>query len=83
MKVRLEVKLPRYGTNMEDATVTEWLKAAGDPVVKGDPLCELETEKVTVTLEAPATGTLVEIVAAADAVAEVGAVLCFIETEAT
>lgn len=82
MKVRLEVKLPRYGTAMEDATVAGWLKVPGDPVAKGEPLCDLETEKVTVALEAPATGTLIEIVAEAGSVADVGAVLCIIETEA-
>lgn len=82
MKARLEVKLPRYGTAMEDATVSGWLKVPGDSVAKGEPLCDLETEKVTVALEAPAAGTLVEIVAGEGSVAEVGAVLCIIETEA-
>ena len=81
MKVRVEVKLPRYGTTMEDATVARWLKAPGDPAAKGEPLCELETEKVTVELESPVNGTLIEIVAEAGTVAEVGTVLCCVETE--
>jgi pyruvate/2-oxoglutarate dehydrogenase complex dihydrolipoamide acyltransferase (E2) component len=82
MKVRVEVKLSRYGTNMEDAVVVEWLKAPGDEVAKGDPLCEVETEKVAAALEATATGTLVEIVTEVGSVVEVGAVMCLIETEA-
>ena len=81
MKARVEVKLPRYGTNMEDAIVLQWFKAPGDAVAKGEPLCEVETEKVTATLEATAAGTLVEIVTEVGSVAEVGAVVCYIENE--
>jgi 2-oxoisovalerate dehydrogenase E2 component (dihydrolipoyl transacylase) len=82
MKVRVEVKLPRYGTTMEDAIVSQWFKAPGDAVAKGEPLCEVETEKVAAALEATATGTLVEIVTEEGSAAEVGAVMCIIEAEA-
>src|SRR5438876_11749717 len=56
-----EVKLPRLGQGMESGTVVKWLKAEGDPVEKGDPLYELDTEKVTQEVEAEAAGVLLRI----------------------
>jgi pyruvate/2-oxoglutarate dehydrogenase complex dihydrolipoamide acyltransferase (E2) component len=82
MSIRLDVKLPRFGTTMEEATIGEWLKGVGDEVAKGDPLCEIETEKVSVTFESPVAGTLTEIVAGSGTNAEVGTVLCRLEAEA-
>jgi pyruvate/2-oxoglutarate dehydrogenase complex dihydrolipoamide acyltransferase (E2) component len=81
MKLRVEVKLPRYGTTMEEATIGNWLKAIGDWVEQGDPLCEIETEKVAAEFESPVSGTLVEIVAASGDNAEVGTVICRLENE--
>ena len=49
------------------ATVLRWCKSIGDPVVKDEPLVELETDKVTVEVPAPVSGTLTEILKAADA----------------
>lgn len=82
MKLRLDVKLPRYGTAMEEGTIVEWSKQVGDEVAKGDILCQIETEKVAADFESPVAGTLVEIVAAAGTVAEVGSVLCRLEADA-
>ncbi len=42
-----EVKLPRLGQGMEAGTITKWLKAEGEPVKKGEPLYEVDTDKVT------------------------------------
>ncbi len=81
MKVRVDVKLPRYGTSMEEATIGQWRRQVGDTVSRGDALCEIETEKVAVEFESPVSGTLLEIVAASGADVEVGAVLCRIEVE--
>ena len=78
--MRIECKLPRYGTNMEEGTVWQWLKAPGDEFTKGEPLCEIETEKVTATYDAPVAGTMVEHVVAAGDALMVGDVLCRIET---
>ncbi|MDB5075532.1 MAG: catalytic domain of component of various dehydrogenase complexe [Chloroflexi bacterium] len=53
-----DVKMPRLSLTMEVGTVIQWLKAAGDTVAKGDDLAEIETDKVNVTMEAPASGYL-------------------------
>ena len=56
-----EVKLPRLGQGMESGTVVRWLKQEGDQVEKGEPLYELDTEKVTQEVEAEASGVLLRI----------------------
>jgi pyruvate dehydrogenase E2 component (dihydrolipoamide acetyltransferase) len=60
--VPTEVKVPRLGQGMETGTVVRWLKAEGEPVAKGDPLYELDTDKVTQEVEAEAAGVLLKIV---------------------
>jgi pyruvate dehydrogenase E2 component (dihydrolipoamide acetyltransferase) len=57
-----EVKLPRLGQGMESGTIVRWLKSEGEPVAKGDPLYELDTDKVTQEVEAESTGVLLKIV---------------------
>ena len=57
-----EVKLPRLGQGMEAGTIVRWLKAEGDEVAKGEPLFELDTDKVTQEVEADAAGVLLKIV---------------------
>lgn len=56
-----EVKLPRLGQGMESGTIVKWLKSEGDRVEKGEPLYELDTEKVTQEVEAEASGVLLKI----------------------
>ncbi|HEY2939891.1 MAG TPA: dihydrolipoamide acetyltransferase family protein [Gaiellaceae bacterium] len=56
-----EVKLPRLGQGMEAGTIVKWLKSEGDPVEKGEPLYELDTDKVTQEVEAEASGVLLKI----------------------
>ena len=56
-----EVKLPRLGQGMESGTIVKWLKAEGEPVQKGEPLYELDTDKVTQEVEAEASGVLLRI----------------------
>ena len=60
----VEVKLPRLGQGMESGTIVRWLKAEGETVSKGEPLYELDTDKVTQEVEAEATGVLLKIVVA-------------------
>src|SRR5438132_1404936 len=55
-----EVKLPRLGQGMESGTIVKWLKAEGDQVEKGEPLYELDTDKVTQEVEAEASGVLLK-----------------------
>jgi pyruvate dehydrogenase E2 component (dihydrolipoamide acetyltransferase) len=56
-----EVTLPRLGQGMESGTIVRWLKSEGEKVEKGEPLYELDTEKVTQEVEADASGTLLKI----------------------
>jgi pyruvate dehydrogenase E2 component (dihydrolipoamide acetyltransferase) len=59
--VATDVKLPRLGQGMESGTIVKWLKAEGEPVQKGEPLYELDTDKVTQEVEAEASGVLLRI----------------------
>jgi pyruvate dehydrogenase E2 component (dihydrolipoamide acetyltransferase) len=59
--VAVEVKLPRLGQGMEAGTIVRWLKAEGDEVSKGEPLYELDTDKVTQEVEAEADGVVLKI----------------------
>ena len=56
-----QVILPRLGQGMESGTIVRWLKSEGDEVQKGEPLFELDTDKVTQEVEAEASGVLLEI----------------------
>jgi pyruvate dehydrogenase E2 component (dihydrolipoamide acetyltransferase) len=56
-----EVKLPRLGQGMESGTILKWLKSEGDQVEKGEPLYELDTDKVTQEVEAEVSGVLLKI----------------------
>jgi pyruvate dehydrogenase E2 component (dihydrolipoamide acetyltransferase) len=59
-----EIKLPRLGQGMESGTIVKWLKSEGDQVEKGEPLYELDTDKVTQEVEADASGVLLKIAVA-------------------
>jgi len=56
-----EIKLPRLGQGMESGTIVKWLKSEGEAVEKGEPLYELDTDKVTQEVEADASGVLLRI----------------------
>jgi pyruvate dehydrogenase E2 component (dihydrolipoamide acetyltransferase) len=73
-----DVKLPRLGQGMESGVIVRWLKSEGDAVKKGEPLYELDTDKVTQEVEAEVEGTLVKIVVPEGEV-EVGATVAVIE----
>ncbi|MDO8605807.1 MAG: 2-oxoglutarate dehydrogenase complex dihydrolipoyllysine-residue succinyltransferase [Phaeospirillum sp.] len=74
----IEVKVPTLGESVSEATIAKWLKNVGDAIRADEPLVELETDKVTVEVNAPSAGTLTEISAAIGDVVEVGALLCVI-----
>jgi pyruvate dehydrogenase E2 component (dihydrolipoamide acetyltransferase) len=76
---RVAIQLPALGFDMETGQLASWLKQVGDTVRKGDAIAEVETEKATVDLEAPADGTLVEIVVPDGAEVDVGATLAWLE----
>jgi pyruvate/2-oxoglutarate dehydrogenase complex dihydrolipoamide acyltransferase (E2) component len=65
---------------MEEATIAKWHKEPGDSFAAGEPLYDIETEKVTTEVEAPCSGRLVEILAPVESIVEVGGAVCKIET---
>ena len=75
-----EVRLPRLGQGMESGTIVKWLKAEGEAVEKGEPLYELDTDKVTHEVEAEASGVLLKI-AIPEGEVEVGRTIGFIGAE--
>jgi pyruvate dehydrogenase E2 component (dihydrolipoamide acetyltransferase) len=75
-----EIKLPRLGQGMESGTIVKWLKSEGEQVEKGEPLYELDTDKVTQEVEADASGVLLKI-AIAEGEVEVGKTIAVIGEE--
>jgi pyruvate/2-oxoglutarate dehydrogenase complex dihydrolipoamide acyltransferase (E2) component len=73
--------MPVLGFEQETGRVATWLKAVGDRIEKGDPIAEIETEKVTVEMESPASGVIVEIVAAPGAEVAVGDPIAWLDGE--
>jgi 2-oxoglutarate dehydrogenase E2 component (dihydrolipoamide succinyltransferase) len=70
-----EIRVPALGESVTEATVGKWFKQAGDQVAADEPLVELETDKVTLEVPAPAAGVLSEIVVKAGDTVAVGTVL--------
>ena len=74
-----KVNFPKSGMGISDGKVARWLKAVGDRVQAGEPLVEMETEKAIQEVEAPVSGTLIQIIAAEGETAEVNTPLGMIE----
>ena len=70
-----EIRVPTLGESVTEATIGKWFKKPGDAVKADEPLLELETDKVTLEVNAPAAGVLSEIVAKDGATVGVGALL--------
>jgi 2-oxoglutarate dehydrogenase E2 component (dihydrolipoamide succinyltransferase) len=79
----VEIRVPSLGESVTEATVAKWFKQIGDPVEADEPLVELETDKVTLEFNAPASGVLAEIVVEEGGEVEVGALLGSINDEAS
>ncbi|HRD76070.1 MAG TPA: E3 binding domain-containing protein, partial [Hyphomicrobiaceae bacterium] len=71
----IEIKVPALGESVTEATLSKWYKNAGDPVKADEPICELETDKVTVEVPAPATGVMGEHKIGAGSTVAVGTVI--------
>lgn len=71
----VDVRLPKLAETLVEGTISRWLKRAGDRVTRGEPLLEVETDKVNSELESPATGVITEILAAEGETVAVGAVI--------
>ncbi|MBH0237756.1 lipoyl domain-containing protein [Methylobrevis albus] len=76
----VDILVPQLGNEIEEAQVDSWLKAEGDSVTAGEALVAITTPKLTMEIEAPASGTLKSILIPADELAAVGAVLGVIES---
>ncbi len=70
-----EIRVPTLGESVSEATIGKWFKKPGEAVRKDEPLLELETDKVTLEVNAPESGVLSEIVATDGATVGVGALL--------
>jgi 2-oxoglutarate dehydrogenase E2 component (dihydrolipoamide succinyltransferase) len=70
-----EIRVPTLGESVSEATIGTWFKKVGDAIKADEPLVELETDKVTIEVPAPASGTLSEILANAGDTVEVNALL--------
>jgi pyruvate/2-oxoglutarate dehydrogenase complex dihydrolipoamide acyltransferase (E2) component len=75
------VYLPIWGIQMEEGMVVKWLVSEGDRVEKGEPLVEIETEKITNVMESPASGILARIVAKEGEVVKITGLLAVILEE--
>ena len=73
-----KVLVPLLGEGVEEVTVIKWLKQEGDPVNELEPLLEVNTDKVDTEIPAPASGTVLKILAQEGAPARVGEILAFI-----
>src|ERR1700742_2457543 len=71
----VEIKGPAMGESVTEAPVARWFKKEGDSVARDEPLLELETDKVTVEVPAPAAGAIESIAVRAGDTVQVGAVL--------
>lgn len=78
-----EIKVPTLGESLTEGTVANWLKSEGDDVALDEPILELETDKVTIEVNAPVAGVLGEIIASEGSDVEVGGILGFIENSNT
>jgi pyruvate/2-oxoglutarate dehydrogenase complex dihydrolipoamide acyltransferase (E2) component len=77
--MRVTLKLNRVGMNMQEATIAKWHKQPGESFNAGEPLYEIETEKVTQEVTAANDGTLIEILVPAGDNAAVGAAVCAVD----
>jgi 2-oxoglutarate dehydrogenase E2 component (dihydrolipoamide succinyltransferase) len=78
---KFEVKLPKMGESVAEATITAWLKEVGDTIELDEAIVEIATDKVDSEVPSEVEGTLVEILFEKDAVVEVGQTIAIIETD--
>src|SRR5215475_7123633 len=71
----IDIKVPAMGESVTEATVARWFKKEGESVARDEPILELETDKVTVEVPAPAAGSIESISVQAGATVQVGTIL--------
>jgi len=76
----MEIVMPKLGLTMQEGSIVRWLKYEGAAINVDEPLLEIETEKVTVEVNAPASGIVSKILQAEGAIVPVGAPIAVLET---
>ena len=79
--MRIAVEMPNLGHDIETGKIVAWVKKIGDTVARGDVIAEVETEKVTLEVEAFDAGVLAEIVQDVDAEVGTGELIAYLESE--
>jgi pyruvate/2-oxoglutarate dehydrogenase complex dihydrolipoamide acyltransferase (E2) component len=79
--MRVRVKLPKIGMTMEEATVVRFCRRPGEAFRKGDPLYEIETEKISQEVEAAADGVMLEHAVPEGSDVRVGEPVCVVEID--
>ena len=77
------MKVPSVGESITEVQIGDWLKSVGDTVSQDDIIVMLETDKVTVELPAPVTGTIAQILVKKGETAQVGDIVGYIEAGAS
>ena len=77
--MRVNLKLSRVGMNMQEATIVKWHNQPGEAFSAGEPLYDIETEKVNQEVAAPGNGTLLEILVPEGENAKVNGAVCTVE----
>src|SRR5690554_6520449 len=77
---QVEIRLPKMGESVTEATITNWLKGVGDTIEMDEPLVEVATDKVDNELPSEVSGTVAKILFEVDQVAQVGDVIAIIST---
>jgi len=77
----IEIRLPKMGESVTEATITNWLKNVGDSVAMDEPLVEVATDKVDNELPSEGAGVLIKILFEKDQVAQVGDVIAVLSTD--
>jgi pyruvate dehydrogenase E2 component (dihydrolipoamide acetyltransferase) len=81
--MRFEMKMPDLSTNESDVRIVRWLVEPGQPIERGRPLLEVETDKATMEVESPVSGVLQEVRSPVDDAVAVGQVIAVLEVEGT
>jgi pyruvate/2-oxoglutarate dehydrogenase complex dihydrolipoamide acyltransferase (E2) component len=77
--MRTTLQLSRVGMNMEEATIVKWYKQPGESFKAGEPLYEIETEKVNQEIAATSDGRMIEVYAREGEIVKVGGQVCVID----